>query len=361
MRQKHIVFRLTCLLLGLLLLTGTALAVAEPTPEFYVADYAGVLSQETEAYIVSQNALLLEATGGEIVIVAVDFMDGMSGDEYAMAVAENWGGIGDEERNNGFLLVFATGENKVYAMVGYGLQQALTAAKIEEYLEDTFYDSYDAGEYDTAARDFFDAVCGWYEDYYSVSLSGQTAPGGAQAPPVQQQPQAPVQEPARRSSGLGGVVLVLIVLLILVVVWDSMRCRRYRRRYLMPGMPPPPYVYRPFLFGWGMGRPRRPPPPPRPPRGPRPPMGGGFVGGFGGFGGPPRGSGSRPGGAPRPPRSGGGSFRGGGAGRRGGSSGGMGSFGGGFSGGSRGGFGGGMGGSFRGGGGGFRGGGAGRR
>ena len=137
MRLRHMLSRPACLLLSLFLLAGTALAVAEPTPEFYVADYAGVLSQETEEYIVSRNALLLEATGGEIVIVAVDFMDGMSGDEYAMAVAENWGGIGDEERNNGFLLVFATGENKVYAMAGYGLQQVLTAAKIEGYLEDT--------------------------------------------------------------------------------------------------------------------------------------------------------------------------------------------------------------------------------
>ena len=84
---------------------------------------------------------------------------------------------------------------------------------------------------------------------------------------------------------------------------DGWRYRRYRRRYLLPGMPPPPYVYRPFIFG----RPHRPRPP-RPPRGPRPPMGGGFRPGGGFRGG---GAGRSGGGFSR-----GGGFRGGGAGRR---------------------------------------------
>ncbi len=368
MKQSHRLALLTSLILSIALLTGTALAVVDPTPEFYVADYADVLSQETEDHIVVQNDLLQEATGGQIVVVAVDFMDGMTADEYAMAIAENWG-IGDAERNNGFLLVFATGENRVYAMAGYGLQRQLTASKIEGYLEDEFYDDYDAGEYDSATRDFFDAICGWYEDYYGVTLSGQTAGSGVpvqpQQPEVPVPPEAPVEQPVRRGPGILFWIVLLVILICIVAMFDNRRYRRYHRRYMMPGMPPPPYVYRPFIFGWGMGRPRRPPPPPHRPREPRPPFGGGFGGGgFGGGPRPPAGGGRPSGGArpsARPPRSGGGgSFRGGGAGRRG-PSGGMGSFGGGLGGGfggSRGGFGGG----FRGGGGGgFRGGGAGRR
>ena len=181
MKRHKLLSILCCAMLCLGLLSGAALAVAEPTEEFYVCDEAGVIDADTEEYIIEQNKTLLSATGGEIVVVAVDFMDGMTSGDYAMAVAENWGGIGDEELDNGFLLVYAVGENKVRAMAGAGLERALPASTIEGYLEDCFYDGYDAGEYDQATRDFFDAIYGWYESYYRVSSSGEG--GGAVSVP----------------------------------------------------------------------------------------------------------------------------------------------------------------------------------
>lgn len=332
MRQKRLLPGLMCALLCLTLLGAPALAVVEPTPEFYVADYADVIDSDTEQYIIDQNKALAEATGGEIVVVAVDFMDGMSSGDYAMAVTEAWGGIGSAERNNGFILVFATGENKVRAMAGSGIERALSASKLEGYLEDYFYDDYDAGAYDSAVRAFFDAIYGWYEDYYSQS-------SGVVAPPVEQ----PGYYPTPKNDhfygfiGFNTVVFVVVMIIVVAALCDRARYSSYRRRYYDPGMPNPPRMYRPIFFGWGMHNYHRhhgcypPPPPPRPHSDRRPPTGGGGFGGGSGGG-----------------------FRGGGAGRGGGSGGGFGGFGGGRGGG---GFGGGFGG---GGGGGFRGGGAGR-
>ena len=167
--------QLAAALLGAALLTGGAQAVAEPTAARYVADEADVLSSETEQYIIDKNQSLFEDTGGEIVVVSVDFMDGMDAADYAMAVAESWGGIGDESLNNGFLLVYAVGENKVWAMAGSGIEDALPASKIEGWLEADFYGGYDAGEYDSATRAFFDDVYGWYESYYGTS-AGSVVP-----------------------------------------------------------------------------------------------------------------------------------------------------------------------------------------
>lgn len=264
-----------------------------------------------EQYIIDKNQSLFENTGGEIVVVSVDFMDGMDAADYAMAVAESWGGIGDESLNNGFLLVYAVGENKVWAMAGSGIEDALPASKIEGWLEADFYGGYDAGEYDSATRAFFDDVYGWYESYYGTS-AGTVVP----SEPGRDFGYYPEPENDFVFAVVGQMGLFLLILLVVVVVCaaDGWRYRRYRRRYLLPGMPPPPYVYRPFIFG----RPHRPRPP-RPPRGPRPPMGGGFRpgGGFRGGGagrsggGFSRGGGFRSGGSFR-----GGGFRGGGAGRR---------------------------------------------
>ena len=257
---------LTAALLGAALLTGTAGAVVEPTDAFYVADYADVLSEETEQYIIDQNEALFEATGGQIVVVAVDFMDGMDSADYAMAVAEKWGGIGDAERNNGFLLVYAVGENKVWAMAGAGIEDALSASTIEGWLEDDFYDGYDAGEYDSATRAFFDDVYGWYESYYATSSTG------AVSQPVPDYEYLPQPENDHfytyTGSSLVGTLLslflapLIVVIIVVAILADGWRYRRYHRRYMGPGMPPPPYVYRPFIFG----RPHRP----RPPRPPRP-------------------------------------------------------------------------------------------
>ena len=287
---------LLCLALAAGLLSVTAAAVVEPTDAFYVADYADVLSTNTEQYIVDKNQSLFNSTGGQIVVVTVDFMDGMDSADYAMGVVENWGGIGDADKDNGFVLVYAVGENKVWAMTGAGLEDALPASQVERYLEQYFYDGYDAGEYDQATRDFFDAIYGWYESYYAGSTGG----GG-------QDFYYPEAENDYIYGYVGpffsfgfGTLVVLVV--ILALLGDGWRYRRYRRRYMMPGMPPPPYIYRPFIFGR--------PPRPRPPRGPRPPMGGGsFRGGGAGRGG----SSFRSGGSFR---GGGGGFRGGGAGRR---------------------------------------------
>lgn len=252
--------QLAAALLGAALLTGGAQAVAEPPAARYVADEADVLSSETEQYIIDKNQSLFENTGGEIVVVSVDFMDGMDAADYAMAVAESWGGIGDESLNNGFLLVYAVGENKVWAMAGSGIEDALPASKIEGWLEADFYGGYDAGEYDSATRAFFDDVYGWYESYYGTS-AGTVVP----SEPGRDFVYYPEPENDFVFAVVGQMGLFLLILLVVVVVCaaDGWRYRRYRRRYLLPGMPPPPYVYRPFIFG----RPHRPRPP-RPPGGP---------------------------------------------------------------------------------------------
>ena len=81
----------------------SALAVVEAPETVYVGDYAGVLTDATEQYIIAENQKLAEATGAQIVIVTVDFLDGMEIEDYAYTVFNTWG-IGDKERNNGLLL-----------------------------------------------------------------------------------------------------------------------------------------------------------------------------------------------------------------------------------------------------------------
>ena len=52
MKRHKLLSILCCAMLCLGLLSGAALAVAEPTEEFYVCDEAGVIDADTEEYII---------------------------------------------------------------------------------------------------------------------------------------------------------------------------------------------------------------------------------------------------------------------------------------------------------------------
>ena len=115
--------RIITILLAFLILSG-ACAFAAPvqqSSQYYVADYANVLSETTEENIVSLNADLESyCEGAQVVIVTVDYMDGMTADEYAIQLFNDWG-VGDKTANNGMLFVFAVKENKGWLTTGAGL------------------------------------------------------------------------------------------------------------------------------------------------------------------------------------------------------------------------------------------------
>ena len=312
--------------------TGAEASTAIVGSYTYVYDYAGVLTDETMEHIDAMNASLFAQTGAQILVDVVNSTGGADIMEYATDLGNTYG-VGSAERNNGVVMLLAL--NNVSQSGLMGDYCVVVGTGLEAYADDfvslqSYYleSDFAAGDYDAGVRAAFDAFIDWFADHYGVTIregyipavretysSGSgyyTETRGYVAPAV--------------GSLVSGVVVLLVVLFALWVILDGIRYRRYRRRYLRPGMGRPTVLYYPIFWG----RPRRPraPRPPRPPR--RPPTGGGSFGGsrggmfgggsFGGAGGR-RGSfggGSFRGGGGRRGGFGGGSFRGGG-GRRGGS------------------------------------------
>ena len=358
-----------------------ALALVAQSEDYYVADYAAVLTDVTKFDIIDSNiGLERECNGAQIVIVTIEYLGGIPSDEYATRLFNDWGVGNLEGGNNGMLLLLVTEELKGWLVVGAGISGAFTDRMANDYLDRYFWDEVDAGNFDSAVRNICEALFTWYAGYYGVYESGNAstplpapilpspAPSVPSAAPVYPtfENQSQVQGSARsnpfaRIMSAFWVIIFLFVIIFMFVVSRADRSR-HRTYYVNMGMPIPRYRW---WYMWGhrpyrvrytnrwRGR----------PRGPRGPSGGG------GFRSPPRSSGSN-----RSSGSGlggfGGSSGGGrssGSGRSGGGFGGFGgNSGGGRSGGGFGGFGGsggsrGGGGGSRGGGGGFSGGGGGRR
>ena len=135
-----------------------ALAAYPDRPENqYVLDEADVLSEETEQEIIAENQDLFQETGAQIVVVAVDFLDGEEIDDYAYSLFNIWG-IGSQERNNGLLLLLAIGEENYYAQAGTGIEDYFDGAKLQDMLDEYLEPDFATREYDAGVEKFFQAA-----------------------------------------------------------------------------------------------------------------------------------------------------------------------------------------------------------
>lgn len=102
-------------------------AIVNPTEEFYVNDYANILSNETEQYIIEKSKILNNTDGTQIVVVTVNNLEGLSIEDYSLRLARNFG-IGDS-KNKGLLLLLSLEEREFRVEVGYGLEGILNDSK----------------------------------------------------------------------------------------------------------------------------------------------------------------------------------------------------------------------------------------
>jgi uncharacterized protein len=232
--------RLAAVVLALLLaaaLTTPAYALVDKSLSYYVADEAGVLSEEIEKKIVASNAALEKACdGAQIVVVTSEYLDGMKSSEYAMALFNNWG-VGDKVANNGMLLLLATGENKAWLSVGAGISGSFNGKMVDDYFSRYFWKEFDKGNYETATSDMLEALFSWYGDYYNVS--GGTA-GNFGAGNFGSAINGAQNVPGSAATGFSGVVFFLAVILIFVfvIIISIIRHATRRPRRIHYGMPP---------------------------------------------------------------------------------------------------------------------------
>lgn len=292
----------------------------------YVRDEADILSDKTEEAVGLYNANWDKMFGSIMAVVTTESANDIENAAYDYAIEM-------QLAENDAILVIAKQQQDYYLLASGDFYDLLSGLS-QSFVASCMADGVQKGDYDAAVRSLCAAL--------HVELSQQY-----------QQSEAALDEAAN------GVmfIMILIIFFVLWIMLDGMRYRRYRRRYMMPGMGVPTVMYHPIFWG------RRPPRGPRPPcsGGPRPPQGGrgsssgnrrppqqprrpsgGSGNSFGGFGSSGRGGGF-----------GSGNFGGFGGSSRGGGFGGGGSFGGfggsrggGFGGGRSGGFGGGRGGGF---------------
>ena len=132
-------------------------AAPSHTDIFYVNDYADVLSDETESQILSTAVDLERQTGAQVVVLTVNSLEGEEISDYAVETFRDWG-IGDEESDNGVLIVLSVGDREMWITTGYGLEGTLTDTRLGQ-LRDTYaMPSYRNNEFDKGTLLLFNSI-----------------------------------------------------------------------------------------------------------------------------------------------------------------------------------------------------------
>ena len=133
-----------------------------PSTDQYYLDGANVMSEKTKKHVHEKNWAMDDHCGGYIEIVTQEYIN-VDILDYSVTLFNEWK-IGSQD--NGILLVVVTQEQKFYVTVGRRLESVLSSYRLEEIFNETFITPFDAGEYDKAIKDTFDALYSVLEEEY---------------------------------------------------------------------------------------------------------------------------------------------------------------------------------------------------
>jgi len=113
------------LLAALLVAASSAAALDIPPLRSRVTDLAGMISPQVELRLEQALEEFERSDSTQIAILTVPSLEGESLEDYTLRVAGTWK-LGQEQHDNGILLLVAKQERKIRIEVGYGLEGRLT-------------------------------------------------------------------------------------------------------------------------------------------------------------------------------------------------------------------------------------------
>ncbi|WP_128545642.1 TPM domain-containing protein [Larkinella soli] len=216
-----------------------------PNPPRLVNDYTGILSAGEREQLEQKLRRYNDSTSTQIVVLIVRTTDPYPIGDFSFQVGRKWG-VGQEGKNNGLVLTWATDTRKVFIATGYGLEGAIPDAIAKRIVSQIIIPRFKNQEWyaglDEATTEIIRRASGEYQ------AEGSEEDGG---------------------SGLGFILIIFLGILLLIWIGRN-RGGGNRNRNRGGGFFPLPFPPTTFS-GWGGSSGNW--------------GGGGGGGGFGGFGG----------------------------------------------------------------------------
>lgn len=157
MKKIYTVF--AALAVFLVIFTNVAFAadLPKPTKNFFVNDFANVISNADEEKMQQQGEALFKECGAQVVVVTVKSLNGEDLESYSLNLARSWR-IGSDKNDDGILLLLAVDERKVRIEVGYGLEGALPDSKTGRILDTYGVDRFKKNDFSTGLAAVYDSL-----------------------------------------------------------------------------------------------------------------------------------------------------------------------------------------------------------
>ena len=217
---------LSAILCLMLLLAGVAQAdIVKPNDDFYYYDDAGVMTDATRAMIYYNNVELQKACGAQIVVAAVQTLDGLTCGDYAYRLLNAWG-VGDKTENNGVVLLLAIDEDDYYLTTGTGMERYLDAGAAKNMLDEYLEPDFAKKDYDAGIRKIFEAIFKRVNSVYRAGVTFKDA-SSWQTATAQTNPQETKAE-KEAGSEVGFISIAAFILIIFMFLRVGSRGVRTR-------------------------------------------------------------------------------------------------------------------------------------
>ena len=163
------VLSIGCGLIFLSLISVVNAIIPQHTENFYVNDFAEVISSEDEKYIFENSKVLADKTTAQVVVTTVRSLDGRDINDYATDMFRQWG-IGDKEKNNGLLILLAPNERKVRVEVGYGLEGKINDSKAGRFMDEYAVPCFKNDDWDGGITALYSAIVSEIYSEYGLEM-----------------------------------------------------------------------------------------------------------------------------------------------------------------------------------------------
>ncbi|UFH55689.1 YgcG family protein [Spirosoma sp. KNUC1025] len=126
--------------------TANAVIPDKPNPPRLVNDFVGILSSSERSQLEQKLRAYNDSTSTQIVVVIVKTTEPYPIGDFAFQVGRKWG-IGQEGKNNGLVLAWATQTRKIFIATGYGLEGAIPDAIAKRIISNTIVPAFKQEQY----------------------------------------------------------------------------------------------------------------------------------------------------------------------------------------------------------------------
>ncbi len=212
------------ILAWLAVLVAVSPAYAQTFPErgtAPVVDQADLLNPQQEAELTAKSEQLFKGTGRQFVIATVKSLEGRTIEDYGYRLGRTWE-IGDEQKDDGVVLLVAPNERKVRIETGYGARVFLTDAVSSVIIRESILPRFKAGDYPGGIAAGADQI-----------ITLMQLPPAEAAKRAQEIGAAETQRSERRAGGFPVIQIIFMVVVFFVVIGSIAGAaggRRYRGR-----------------------------------------------------------------------------------------------------------------------------------